>query len=50
MSIAYTDDSLRLCAVGSGKDMFAKAIIADSGSKLGDIFGPTKNVLSVDIK
>lgn len=30
--------------------MFAKAIIADSGSKVGDIFGPSKTVMAVDIK
>jgi len=49
-SIAWTDDGQRLIAGGGGKDMFAKAIIADSGSKLGDLFGPTKNILSVDVK
>ena len=48
--IAFTDDSARLCGVGEGKDYFAKAIIADSGNKLGDLFGPTKNLLAVDIK
>lgn len=48
--ITWTDDSQRLAGVGEGKDIFAKAVIADSGSKLGDLFGPTKNILTVDIK
>ena len=32
-TIAWTDDGTRLTAAGEGKDVFAKAIIADSGSK-----------------
>ena len=30
--------------------MFAKAILADSGSKLGDIFGPSKTVTTLTVK
>ena len=49
-AIAYTDDGQRMAAGGEGKDMLAKAILADSGTKIGDIFGPSKPVLSLDIK
>jgi hypothetical protein len=30
--------------------LFAKAIVFDSGSKVGDLNGPTKGILAVDIK
>lgn len=30
--------------------MFAKAVLVDSGSKVGDIFGPSKMVTTLDIK
>jgi WD40 repeat protein len=30
--------------------MLVKAVLADSGTKIGDVFGPTKTVLSMDIK
>jgi len=49
-TIAWTDDGQRLSAAGEGKDMFAKAVLADSGTKIGDLYGPTKTVTSVDIK
>ena len=49
-TISWTDDGLRLSAGGEGKEMFAKAVIADSGSKLGDLFGPTKTVNPMDLK
>jgi WD40 repeat protein len=49
-TVAWTDDGQRLAAAGEGKDLFAKAILADSGSKIGDLFGPTKTVTTMDIK
>lgn len=49
-SIVFTDDGQRIIAAGEGKDMFAKAVLADSGSKIGDIFGPTKTVTTIDVK
>jgi WD40 repeat protein len=49
-SIAWTDDGQRICAGGEGKDMFVKAVLADSGSKVGDVFGPSKSVLTLDVK
>ena len=49
-TISWTDDSVRIFAAGEGKDSFAKAVIAESGSKLGDIFGPTRPVISSDLK
>lgn len=49
-SIAWTDDSQRLTAGGDGKDNFAKAIAFDTGSKVGDLNGPSKGVLTIDIK
>jgi len=30
--------------------MFAKAVLVESGSKVGDLFGPTKFVNTIDIK
>lgn len=41
---------MRMAAGGEGKDMLAKAVLAESGTKLGDLFGPSKTVISMDIK
>ena len=30
--------------------MLAKAVLAESGTKVGDLFGPSKTVLSIDVK
>lgn len=49
-SIAWTDDGQRILAAGEGKDMFAKAILVDSGNKVGDLYGPSKTVITMDIK
>ncbi len=49
-SICWTDDGARISAAGEGKDMFAKAVLADSGSKIGDLFGPSKTVIAMDIR
>jgi WD repeat-containing protein 1 (actin-interacting protein 1) len=49
-SISWTDDGQRICAAGEGKDMFAKAVLVDSGSKVGDLFGPSKNVIAMDMR
>lgn len=49
-SISWTDDGQRLVASGEGKDLFAKAILVDSGSKVGDILGPTATLTTTDIK
>lgn len=32
-AIAFTDDGSKMIAVGQGKDMYAKAVITESGSK-----------------
>ncbi len=50
MAIAWTDDGSRIAAAGEGKDAFAKAVLADSGTKIGDLFGPNKNINTLDIK
>lgn len=50
IAIAWTDDGQRITAAGEGKDMFAKAILADSGSKIGDLFGPSKTVITMDMR
>jgi WD40 repeat protein len=47
---AWTDDSARIAGVGEGKDIFAKAVVATTGSKAGDLNGPTKELLSVAIR
>lgn len=49
-AIAWTDDGQRLSAAGEGKEVFAKAVLADSGTKIGDLFGPSKAINSIDIK
>jgi|LauGreDrversion4_2_1035121.scaffolds.fasta_scaffold175369_2 WD40 repeat protein len=49
-ALTWTEDGQRLAAGGEGKDMLAKAVLADSGTKIGDLFGPSKTVLSVDLK
>jgi hypothetical protein len=49
-SIAWSEDGKHIAAGGDGKDQFAKAILTESGTKQGDIFGPTKRVISIDMK
>jgi hypothetical protein len=49
-SIAWTEEGKHIAAGGDGKDQFAKAVLTDSGTKQGDLFGPTKKVISIDIK
>jgi WD40 repeat protein len=49
-ALGFTDDGQRLAAGGEGKDMLAKAVLASSGTKIGDIFGPSKPVTTLDIK
>lgn len=39
-AVAWTEDGQRLAAGGEGKDMLVKAVLADSGTKIGDVFGP----------
>lgn len=48
-TILWTFDSERLIILGSGKDFYAKAINASTGTTIGDIFGATGNVLAGDI-
>jgi WD40 repeat protein len=48
--LAWTDDNQRVCGVGEGKDFFAKVVIQDTGNKVGDLNGPSKILLTVDIK
>mmetsp|Transcript_3605 Transcript_3605/g.2655 ORF Transcript_3605/g.2655 Transcript_3605/m.2655 type:complete len:214 (-) Transcript_3605:903-1544(-) len=47
---AWTDDSQRICGAGEGKDFFAKAVAFDTGSKVGDLLGPSKSVLCAAMK
>ena len=49
-AIAWTDDGQRITAGGEGKDMLAKAVLAESGTKVGDLYGPSKTVTSMDLK
>lgn len=49
-SIAWSEDGRHISAGGDGKDQFAKAILAESGTKQGDIFGPSKRVITIDLK
>lgn len=49
-AIAWTDDGARIAAGGEGQDMLAKAVLADSGTKIGDLFGPSKAVNSITIR
>jgi WD40 repeat protein len=49
-AITWTDDSQRICAGGEGKDIFAKAVIASSGSKCGELPGPSKKITSLSMK
>lgn len=49
-AITWTDDSQRVAIAGDGKDAFSKAIAWDTGSKVGDVIGPTKQILALDIK
>lgn len=48
--ITWTEDGLRVAAVGYGKDFYMKVIMAESGTKMGDIAGPTQNAHSADMK
>jgi hypothetical protein len=50
LGISWTDDGQRIAAAGEGKDSFAKAVLADSGTKIGDLFGPSKNITTIDIR
>ena len=50
LAIAWTDDGLRIAAGGEGKDVFAKALISESGTKVGDLFGPSKTVITLDVR
>jgi hypothetical protein len=49
-TIAFTDDGKGMAVGGDGKDMFAKAVLTESGTKQGDLFGPSNSVHSIDIK
>jgi len=49
-SIAWSEDGKHISAGGDGKDQFAKAILTETGTKQGDIIGPTKRVISIDLK
>jgi len=46
----WTEDGVRLAAVGDGRDFYMKVIMAESGTKMGDISGPTLNAHSADMK
>lgn len=48
--LGFTEDGQRFAAGGEGKDMLAKAVLTSSGTKIGDIFGPSKTVTTLDIK
>lgn len=48
--IAWSDDSKRIVCCGEGKDIFAKALMWDSGSSLGEVIGHSKFVNSIDFK
>jgi len=48
-AICWTADAERIIAVGSGQGTFAAARNAKTGSKIGDVFGHTANVLSCAI-
>ena len=50
LSQAWTNDNNRVCGVGMGKELIAKVVVHDTGSKVGDLTGPTKTILAVDIK
>lgn len=48
-AISFSEDGKQLVAVGQGKDFMAKCVMTESGTKQGDMFGPTKTLISVDI-
>ncbi|XP_059184561.1 WD repeat-containing protein 1 [Centropristis striata] len=48
--IAWTFDNQRIAVVGEGREKFASVFLWDSGSSVGDLFGHSKLVNSVDIK
>jgi hypothetical protein len=43
-------DNQRLVVAGDGKTYFAKAILVDTGSNLGDITGLAKRTLCCDLR
>jgi WD repeat-containing protein 1 (actin-interacting protein 1) len=49
-AIAFSEDGKGLITGGEGKDAYAKAVITESGTKQGDLFGPTNTVNSIDVK
>lgn len=49
-TIAWTEDGVKISAAGEGKDSLAKAVLASSGTKVGDLFGPSKTVMSMEIR
>jgi hypothetical protein len=48
--IAWTNDNQRLVVVGEGKTYYAKALLLDTGSSLGDITGLSKIALTCDLR
>lgn len=48
--LCFTDDGQRFAAGGQGSGMLAKAVLTSSGTKQGDINGPTATVTTIDIK
>ncbi|KAM3142087.1 hypothetical protein pb186bvf_005741 [Paramecium bursaria] len=48
--IAWTSDGQRIVVVGEGKTYFAKALLLDTGSSLGEISGVSKNLYSCDVR
>lgn len=49
--IAWTEDSKRICAVGESRGgSYGRVFMWDSGSSVGEITGPSDNLLSCDIK
>lgn len=48
--IAWSADSARLVVCGEGKEIFATAIMWDTGSTVGEITGHTKPINSVDFR
>lgn len=47
--IAWTDDHNKICVVGGGQ-LRAATVNIETGSKVGDIIGPSQTLLTVDIK
>jgi hypothetical protein len=48
--IAWTGDNQRLVVAGEGKTYFAKGILIDTGSSLGDISGIAKPLNCCDLR